>query len=135
MILFYLINVQHIAQCTQPECQKCTRHRLDASCWFYQLEMQFLQSTWINLIGGFHSILLHGTTLGGQLYTYCRFVPCGSEQISSNCVHMLPNTRSMPIIKNYFDPTTVSILGWPPSAKPITWLKSSYSWVSVTWYV
>ena len=37
-------------------------------------------------IGGFHSILLHRTMLGGHLYNFCRFVACGSEQMSSNCI-------------------------------------------------
>ena len=37
-------------------------------------------------IGKFHSIFSHSTTLGGQLYQYYRFVPCGSEPISLNCI-------------------------------------------------
>ena len=51
-------------------------------------------------IGGFHSILLPRKTLGGQLYTYCRFVPRGSEQILSNWIHVLPHTRSIPMMKH-----------------------------------
>ena len=31
-------------------------------------------------IGGFHSMLLHGATFGGQLHILL-FVPCGSRQI------------------------------------------------------
>ena len=31
-------------------------------------------------LGGLHSILLHGITLGGRLYTYFRFAPCTKEQ-------------------------------------------------------
>ena len=51
-------------------------------------------------IGGFHSILLNRTTLGGQLYTYCRFVLRKREQISSNCTYVLPNTRSITMVSN-----------------------------------
>ena len=51
-------------------------------------------------IGGFHSILLHRTMLGGHLYNFCRFVACGSEQMSSNCIYVLPKTRSISIINN-----------------------------------
>ena len=58
-------------------------------------------------IDGFHSILLHRTMLGGQLYTYCHFVPHKREQISSNCTYVLPNTRSITMISNYLDPITV----------------------------
>ena len=43
-------------------------------------------------IGKFHSKLLHRTTRGGQLYTYFRFVPCGSKKISLNCICVLPST-------------------------------------------
>ena len=32
-------------------------------------------------IGGFHSRLIDRETLGGQVYAYCRFMLCGSEQI------------------------------------------------------
>ena len=32
-------------------------------------------------VGGSTNILLHRETLGGQLHTYCYFMPCGSEQI------------------------------------------------------
>ena len=63
-----------------------------------------VQNRWVSLrgyrIGGFHSILLRRTTLGGQLYTYCRFVPCESEQILSNCVYILLNIRSTPVISS-----------------------------------
>ena len=41
-------------------------------------------------IGEFHSILLHRTTLGGQLCTYCHFVPCRNEQLWPNCIYVLP---------------------------------------------
>ena len=36
--------------------------------------------------------------LVGQHYTYCRFVPFGSEQISLNCIDVLPNTTSIPMM-------------------------------------
>ena len=37
----------------------------------------------IRTISGFHSILIHSKTLGGQLYAYYRCLPShGSEQIS-----------------------------------------------------
>ena len=49
-------------------------------------------------ITGFHLILLHKITFDGKLYIYCRFVVCGSEQISLNCIHVLPNTRSIPMM-------------------------------------
>ena len=49
-------------------------------------------------IVGFHSVLSHRKTLGGQIYTYCVYVICGSERISLNCIYMLPNTRSIPMI-------------------------------------
>ena len=54
----------------------------------------------VDYVGGFHSILLHRTTLDGQLYAYYRFVLCGSEQILLNCIYVLPNTRSIAIIDN-----------------------------------
>ena len=41
----------------------------------------------VKAIGGFHSILTHRYTLGGQLYAYYCFMPCGSEQISLNCIY------------------------------------------------
>ena len=47
-------------------------------------------------IGVFHSI--HRTTLGAQLYQYYRLVPCGSEPISLNCIYVLSNTRSIPVM-------------------------------------
>ena len=56
-----------------------------------------------------YSSRLHRTTFGGQLYTYCCFVPCGSEQISLNCMYLLPNTRSIPLMNTYLNPITVSI--------------------------
>ena len=56
-----------------------------------------------DLIRGFQSIPLHKTTLGGQLYTYCHFVPCGSEQILFNCIYVLPNTSLIPITHNWID--------------------------------
>ena len=40
-------------------------------------------------IGGFHSILLHRTTLRDQLYAYCGFVPCGKKQMSRNCIYSM----------------------------------------------
>ena len=61
----------------------------------------------MHIIGAIHSILLHRTTLGGELYTYCRFVPCGSEQPSSNCIYVLPNTMSIRIINNKLDLLTL----------------------------
>ena len=53
-----------------------------------------------DLIRLFQSILLHRTTLGGQLYTYCHFVPGGSEKIFLNCIYVLPNTSVIPITHN-----------------------------------
>ena len=65
----------------------------------------------MHIIGAIHSILLHRTTLGGEHYTYCRFLPCGSEQISSNCIYVLPNPRSIRIINNKLDPLTLFRFG------------------------
>ena len=36
------------------------------------------------------------TTLGGQLYTNCHFLPCGSEQISLHCIYVLLITSLIP---------------------------------------
>ena len=44
-------------------------------------------------VGGFP----HRTTFGGQYCRYYPFLPCGSEQILLNCIHVLPNTRSIPM--------------------------------------
>ena len=38
------------------------------------------------------------TTLGGQLYTNCHFVPGGSEQISLHCKYVLPNPSLIPYL-------------------------------------
>jgi hypothetical protein len=41
-------------------------------------------------IGGFHEML------GGQLYTYCSFIHCGSEKISLNCMYLSSHTTGSP---------------------------------------
>ena len=38
------------------------------------------------------SILIHGQTLGGQLYAYYCFTPCGSEQISLKIAYTFKQT-------------------------------------------
>ena len=48
-------------------------------------------------VGRFHSIFLHRTTLGYQLYTYCRAL-CLVEarKIPLNCIK--PNTKSISVM-------------------------------------
>ena len=85
-MLFFLFGCLFILPYVERQMRRCqevsnvNRYRYDVS------------------IGWFHSIFLPRISLGGQLYTYCRFVPLGSEQISSNCIYVLPNTRSIPMI-------------------------------------
>ena len=49
-------------------------------------------------IGGFHSILIHRQILGGHLYAYYCFMPCGSEQISLNCIFFQANISLISIM-------------------------------------
>ena len=53
-------------------------------------------------IGGIPLILLHKTTLRGQFYTYGRFVPCESEQISSNCTAICNQEHTAKIFASLF---------------------------------
>ena len=50
------------------------------------------------VIGGFHSILIHMRTLGGQLYAYYCFMPCASEHISLNCIYFQVNINFISIM-------------------------------------
>ena len=62
--------------------------------WCIEISHQALGKVHTTSISGFHSILLHRTTLiGGQLHTYCRLVPGVSKKSSSNCIYVLPKTR------------------------------------------
>ena len=65
--------------------------------------VQDLMYRWVSLG------LFHRETHGGQLCTYCRFMPCESEQILLNFQHLLLNTRRIHIMNNELDR--------PPSAK------------------
>ena len=38
-------------------------------------------------IGGFHFILKHRETLGGQLHAYCRFMLYRNKQTSLDCIY------------------------------------------------
>ena len=56
----------------------------------------------------FHSILIHKKTIGGQPYAYCCFIPCGSEQMSLNCIFFQLNISPIPILNIQLDLLTVS---------------------------
>ena len=49
--------------------------------------------------------------LGGQLYTLNRFMSSAGEQISLNCIYVLPNTKSISMINASFDPLTLFEFG------------------------
>ena len=49
--------------------------------------------------------------LGGQLYTHYRFMSSGYEQISLNCIYVLPNTKSISMINISLDPLTLFEFG------------------------
>ena len=40
---------------------------------------------------------IHKEPLGSLLYAFFRFMPCGSEQISLNCMYFQLNISSIPI--------------------------------------
>ena len=58
------------------------------------------------IIGGFHSILLHGQRLVVNFTHVAALCRCGSEQISSNYTHVQPSTRSIPMRNTLVNPRT-----------------------------
>ena len=70
-----------------PVPKKCLRTMNKTPAKAFTPSVENKTSTRRKSTGRFYSILSHRTTLGGQLYAYGRFVPCGSEQISLNCIY------------------------------------------------
>ena len=83
------------------------RFNLSGHSFFYFCGLSQL----LFLIGGFHSILIPRKTLEAQLCAYCRFMSCGREQISLNCIYFQLNISSILMINISLDSFTVLRFG------------------------